>query len=148
MSEPSIILIELSTISGNPTLQMIELIKSALDSFCRILSFQAIIHYRVNGSIWWKIMYLGQFYALHCPNWSKQDSKKSVLQVGTKCEAQNKTKHKQKTIQRIFKLSWKFLIRGGETRLPWVLEDVQSTLPNDNMPNNWPHICSERSFNL
>lgn len=44
MSEQSIILIELSTISGNPILQIIELIKSSLDSFSRILSFLAIIY--------------------------------------------------------------------------------------------------------
>lgn len=65
MSEQSIMLTDLSVISSNPILQIMELIKSSLDSFSRLLLSQAIVHYGVNDSIWWKIIYLGQFYAIH-----------------------------------------------------------------------------------
>lgn len=86
MSEQNITLIELSAISGNPILQIIEWLSQVWIHLAE--SFQAITYYGVNDSIWWKTMYLGQFYAKHCPNWSEQGSKESVLEMGTKFEAQ------------------------------------------------------------
>lgn len=87
MSEQSITLIELSVICSNPILQTIKLIKSSLDSFSRFLSFQAIVREGVDGNIWWKIMYLGQPYAIECPKCNKQGSQESVSDVGKKIEA-------------------------------------------------------------